>query len=191
MKIQNKMRGFTLVEMLVVITIIAVLAALALPALSAAREAARGSQCKSNLRNFYVGLQQHADKDAQGRLCTGAYDFKRDGCPDTYGWVADMVNLGVCKPQELLCPSNPNKGMEKYNDLIGATSTTTAAEGNPNAGSLTEGACAQLAGAADATARARSLANNSFVRAMAQIMPPVGFLYERRRCLQGIARPGF
>jgi hypothetical protein len=108
--------------MLVVITVIAILAALALPALSAAREAARSSQCKANMRNFYVGFQSFADKDPQARLCSGGWDFVRDGSLDTYGWVADMVNTGVCKPAELLCPSNPNKASEKLNDLMGATS---------------------------------------------------------------------
>src|SRR5689334_9080636 len=106
---QFKRGGFTLVEMLVVITIIAILAALALPALSAAREAARASQCKSNLRNFYVSLQTHGDRDPNARLTSGAYDGLRDGCIDTIGWVADAVNAGVCKPQELLDPSNPSK----------------------------------------------------------------------------------
>jgi prepilin-type N-terminal cleavage/methylation domain-containing protein len=130
MKVTRKQRGFTLVEMLVVITVIAILAALALPALSAAREAARSSQCKANLRNFYVGLTTFADKDPVAQLCSGGWDFKRDGSLDSWGWVADMVNTGVCKPQELLCPSNPNKASEKLNDLLG-TSSTNATEKCP------------------------------------------------------------
>ena len=34
-----------------------------------------------------------ADKDPQERLCTGASDFRRDGCMDTWGWVADLKNI--------------------------------------------------------------------------------------------------
>jgi prepilin-type N-terminal cleavage/methylation domain-containing protein/prepilin-type processing-associated H-X9-DG protein len=135
--------GFTLVELLVVIAIIAILVAILFPALAAARESARATACRNNMRQFYVGFNVFADKDPRGRLSSGAYDGSRDGCIDTVGWVADLVNLGICKPQELLCPSNANKGSEKLNDYLGTTNTVPK-EGVPDVRLLSLGGCQQL-----------------------------------------------
>ncbi|MCA9074723.1 MAG: DUF1559 domain-containing protein [Planctomycetaceae bacterium] len=76
--LRTKNRAFTLIELLVVIAIIAVLIALLLPAVQQAREAARRTQCKNNLKQ--LGLALHNYHDVHSTFPAGYYSFgTRDG----------------------------------------------------------------------------------------------------------------
>jgi len=113
--------GFTLVEMLVVLAIIGMVLALLFPAVNAAREAGRNMTCKSNLREFGVGMLSRADKF--GSFCSGAFDWQNDGAVTNVGWVADLVGQGI-PAGKMLCPSNPAQISATYNDLLNFDTTT-------------------------------------------------------------------
>lgn len=85
--------GFTLIELLVVMAIIAILMTLLLPAVQQARESARRMQCKNNLMNLCLALNQY--EMSHERLPSGAVNatgpIKNEPAGYHMGWIVQIL----------------------------------------------------------------------------------------------------
>ncbi|MBN1521279.1 MAG: type II secretion system protein [Candidatus Aureabacteria bacterium] len=93
--------GFTMIEMLVVLSIIVILAALITPATHLAKEKARKTQCINNLKQISVALNMFANEHGG--------DFPPDGAvPNT--WMSHLFPNYIRAEENFDCPSHPYVG---------------------------------------------------------------------------------
>jgi prepilin-type N-terminal cleavage/methylation domain-containing protein len=109
-------RAFTLIELLVVIAIIAVLIALLLPAVQQAREAARRTQCRNNLKQ--MGLALHNYHDVFNRFPARRYGTTNTGCSGNFcsnsgritAWIAMLPYIDQAPLYNAIQAGDPTWG---------------------------------------------------------------------------------
>lgn len=117
-------RGFTLVELLVVISILGILMGLLIPAVGAARDSMRRTQCKNNLKQIGDACQAHVSK--LGYFPSGGWASNWTGDPD-HGY-------GANQPGGWIYNILPFLGLDKIHDIgkgLGTNPNDPTSTGNP------------------------------------------------------------
>ena len=138
---QNRLRAFTLVELLIVIAIIAILAALLFPVFSRARENARRSSCQSNLKQIGLGLMQYT-QDYDEKLPFACYDVDNVAVGQTgnkggaFPWQFELSQR-MRSSQVFQCPSNSSGKILDitsgyFNDALSASYLCNGASSQSN-----------------------------------------------------------
>lgn len=132
---RSSKRGFTLIELLVVIAIIAILVALLLPAVQQAREAARRTQCKNNLKQWGLALHNYHDVynvfpaalNNSGRYNNAAFYSGTNTIQNTPGWIALLPFIDAGSAYDLYDFNQTSSLSNPYSRTLSGTTST-----NPN-----------------------------------------------------------
>jgi prepilin-type N-terminal cleavage/methylation domain-containing protein len=115
----RRRKGFTLIEIMIVVLIIGILLAIAIPNFMRARETSRAKSCCANLKQIETAKEQYAmdekladtDPIPEGALwAAGAYIKQEPTCPST-GASYNINAIGAVAT----CPNNPGAALGDYN----------------------------------------------------------------------------
>jgi prepilin-type N-terminal cleavage/methylation domain-containing protein/prepilin-type processing-associated H-X9-DG protein len=119
--------GFTLIELLVVIAIIAILAAILFPVFAQAREAARATSCRSNLKQLGTSMVMYTEDYDEQTPTVCCYNPLSSYNGSNWGWalLPYIKNMGVFR-----CPDDPEPNASSYlmNNYAGAPDTPNLAQ---------------------------------------------------------------
>ncbi len=157
MNMKMFLRGFTLIEMLVVIAIMGVLAALIMPNLGRMREQAWTKRCASNLRQLHAGMVSrgaeagwycrgvsYIDEEEADRKHMGWIHWKDWDSPDTYTYIGadgeNNIRGGDLWPymgdriEVYACPTHVKKAAENNQDVVRSYAMSSDLCGNEGTG---------------------------------------------------------